>query len=791
MAFRAKPGITALILAFICCCGNAGGDDAFTLEKAQSRAGADFTPAYEGATVTVLGTVITPPVWAVDGYLVGIRDSRDFGIAMHGRYAQFEKLAPGDRIEAAGTIMRRAGMPVLAPSTIQKTDAGPPPAPVSVDLGRLASFRYLGLAVTTEGHILEISSGDTGDSILIGTRYQNVTVVRYKTRNDVVGNTLGAFDVGDRVRVTGLAAQYCPLPPYNKSYRIVVYDPVAVVRVARRPLIPPVLLLCAVAGLALILSVWWIRDHRRKTHRRALRSLNALSEEIIAAQSPSEILKKLADVIPQVSGATGVRLYVYNRKSRGLDRVPSAAEPEPVSINLESPSGPLATGAALAFRNETVVNIPDTRRSPYVPSGERAGLPRSVMFVPMLAQSETMGVLEVSHAGGIRYFTHEEQAATQHVANQVGASLKLQEQHSMREQLFRSEKLAATGQLISGVANELRSPLENILVASSKLSVRAGEPGLERELRVLAAEAQRASEIVARLVSFGRGSEAEPRPIELNGLIRGLTQFREREWKAAGIVLEDRLSTDPLYTTGAQGQLEQVFLNILVHAEQCALDAGESSISVSSCAIGSHALVEFRFPSSEAAENPFEAYASKDTGGGLALGVARGVLRNHGGDVRYVRPSSKTSRIEVELPIASAEARSEASSPRRSGRMLTTLLVEPDAGRQRALVRDLTARAHRVVPVVSAEEALDLVQRLRFDLIVCSSRLPGLNWVEFLERTQGQTGGFVLFADGMDGGGEAMLRSANGRVLRSLNAADLDRVMRDAEASVVGEAAAQ
>ena len=122
---------------------------------------------------------------------------------------------------------------------------------------------------------------------------------------------------------------------------------------------------------------------------------------------------------------------------------------------------------------------------------------------------------------------------------------------------------------------------------------------------------------------------------------------------------------------------------------------------------------------------------------------------------------------------------------------MTTLLVEPDAGRQRALVRDLTARAHRVVPVVSAEEALDLVQRLRFDLIVCSSRLPGLNWVEFLERTQGQTGGFVLFADGMDGGGEAMLRSANGRVLRSLNAADLDRVMRDAEASVVGEAAAQ
>ena len=149
----------------------------------------------------------------------------------------------------------------------------------------------------------------------------------------------------------------------------------------------------------------------------------------------------------------------------------------------------------------------------------------------MFAQSELMGVLELHHSRRFHYFGQAEQAAMQHLANQIATALKLQEQHSMREQLFRSEKLAAVGRLISGVVNDLQTPLEAISsMADSALEQHSGPPG--HELLVIASEARRASAIVTRLVSFVQPENAQAEPVELNLLLRNLMQFREREWKA-------------------------------------------------------------------------------------------------------------------------------------------------------------------------------------------------------------------------------------------------------------------
>ncbi len=756
--------------------------DEITLEQANARTGPDSAPAAEGREVRVRGIVSSKPVWALDSFYLPIQDKADYALLVQAPLAELEHYQAGDQITATGTIVRRGGLPVLQLKELHKDGAEAPPMPKNVPVPTLASFRYLGNLVSTEGTVASIGVNAGGDILTITDRDSQLMVFLPKTRRDNTGNSFERFNVGDRVSVTGVSNQYCPLPPYDRYFQLLINDPAGVRMLQRGAIIPPFLLLTAVLGIGLILGVWWLREHRMAAQRKTMKSLNTLSEQIIAASSSADIVKKLAAVMPQVSGASSVRLYIYNRRTRMLDRVSNPRDTESLSVNIEAPVGPLATGASLAFRNRALLNIPDTRRSPFFKAGAK-DLPRSVMFVPMFAQTEVMGVMEVAHGEGIRFFTHEEQAATQHLANQVATSLKLQEQQSMREQLFRSEKLAAGGQLISGVASELRSPLETILRLSKKLAAAPDELNSGRDLQVLAAEAQRAAEIVARLVSFGRTEDSEAKPVDINAVLKSLVRFREREWKTLGIDVKVRTSREPLFATGAQGQLEQVFLNLLVHAEQNVLDA-EKSITVDASAVGRRVLVEIGYSVRNAEEfpDPLATRATESTA--LGLGVARGIIQSHGGDIRFAKSSNRLCRFEVDLPLAPVQeaVRSKESSKQRQ-RQYTTMVVEPDATQCHTIVALLSARDHRVVPVASAEEGVDLAQKLRFDAVLCSMRLPGLNWVEFFERVREKSGSFVLLTDGPDAALSRAFSGAEGFVLsKPVTDKELERVMNAVEA---------
>ena len=184
-------------------------------------------------------------------------------------------------------------------------------------------------------------------------------------------------------------------------------------------------------------------------------------------------------------------------------------------------------------------------------------------------------------------FSRAEQALTQHLANQIAVAVKLLDQRSVREQLFRTEKLAAVGQLISGIVNDLRKPLATIANVSQALQTAGNSPRgpTAADLASIASEARRAAEIVERLVGFAGTGPAQTQPVELNGLLRNLIEFREREWKVRGIRVRSLLADEPLIVLGSHGQLEQVFLNLLVHAEQSLSEASEKSIVIRSSVV--------------------------------------------------------------------------------------------------------------------------------------------------------------------------------------------------------------
>jgi CheY-like chemotaxis protein len=207
----------------------------------------------------------------------------------------------------------------------------------------------------------------------------------------------------------------------------------------------------------------------------------------------------------------------------------------------------------------------------------------------------------------------------------------------------------------------------------------------------------------------------------------------------------------------------------LVHAEQSVSASPEKTIQVSSRVVARRILIAIDYSDrsgSNGHENPFD---TDDHGDAVGLQVCQAIVQSHGGEIRLIRNLPTGSRFEVELPQYQAAPAMLGESeviPRQAARMLTVLVVEPDVATQRKLLAVLAGRGHRAVPVPGAEEAIELVHRLRFDVTFCSVRLPGLNWVEFYEKIRRQIGTFVLLAEGYDSdltrafkGGEGYLLS--------------------------------
>ncbi len=722
-----------------------------TLEEAGARKAPDFSPAHESEVVAVGGTVSARPVEMNDYTYVPIQDATH-GLVLEGGALQLSTLRPGDRIEARGTIIRRFGLPVLSVDGLQTLGQGPAPSPRPVGVAELDSFRYLGVLVAIEAKVVEIGEKTGGEFLMIGPTERPLQVFLPLSVRGARAQ-FSRFRVGDTVGVVGFASQYCPRPPYDHLFEVVVTNPGHVTRLSKRWVVTPELFLAALAALGLVLALWWARGYRVEKQRTIIKTLYRLGEDIIGAGSPPEVLKQIRAVLPAVLKVSGIRLYLHNQATNMLDQVESSPDSKPVSIAVEAVEGAAPAGAAACFRNQALLAIPDMRRSPFLAGGAGAPPMRAAMFVPMLAQGEARGVLEIHDDSRAHAFSPDEQVLAQHLANQVAISLRLMEEQTIREQLSRSERLAAAGQLLSGVATELRAPVEAIAKLTASFLYRRRGPVSEEEMRSIAVEAERASAIVTRLVSFSQSDRAEAKPVELRELLRNLMEFRRREWETRGLEVRDQVGHEPVLVLGSRGQLERVFLNLLIHAEQSLAEVSEKKLTVGVSVLARRALVEISYSAPPARFSRSAVPEDTTSGTGVLIeGVVRGIIQSHGGETRLVRLPGLGSRMEVELPIA-GEMPGAAPGLMGEGfvpRLSTVLLVEPDSAVRQKLLALLSRRGYRAVPAGSAEQAAELLQRLRFDLVFCAVSLPGINWVEFFESARRQVGAFVLVTQGFD-----------------------------------------
>src|SRR5262249_30211653 len=159
-------------------------------------------------------------------------------------------------------------------------------------------------------------------------------------------------------------------------------------------------------------------------------------------------------------------------------------------------------------------------------------------------------------------------------------------------------------------------------------------------------------------------------------------------------------------------QLEQVFLNLLVHAEQSLSESTEKSITIRTSMVARRILIEIGYSAAKGDADPFTP-KNDEASGGTGLAVCRSLVSGHGGEIRFVQQAGSDPAFHVELPSAVREkpGNPKAENGRNGMHPLTALVIEPVEATQTQLRGLLATRGYRVVPVNSSDEGLDLAQR--------------------------------------------------------------------------------
>jgi len=234
----------------------------------------------------------------------------------------------------------------------------------------------------------------------------------------------------------------------------------------------------------------------------------------------------------------------------------------------------------------------------------------------------------------------------------------------LQAKLVHSEKMAAVGQLVSGVAHEVNNPLTAILGFTDLLMESPDLPeSARRDLKVILQEAQRTKLIVQNLLSFARQMPPQRNPVQLNSILRRTIQLRAYDFHSHDVQVIERLDESLPEVIGDSHQLQQVFLNIVNNAHDAVRESGrQARIEIVSASAGSWVEVSFRDNGVGIGEpdrifDPF--YTTKEVGKGTGLGlsICYGIVREHGGEIIcHNNLDSEGATFIVRLPVASESA---------------------------------------------------------------------------------------------------------------------------------------
>jgi two-component system, NtrC family, sensor kinase len=228
---------------------------------------------------------------------------------------------------------------------------------------------------------------------------------------------------------------------------------------------------------------------------------------------------------------------------------------------------------------------------------------------------------------------------------------------SLQRQLVRSEKLAALGQLVAGVAHELNNPLTAVMGYGELLGDDITSAPVRSRLDKLVAEGRRMKKIVENLLRFSRQSASDRQSIDLRPIVQDVLALREYHVRTRDVEITVDIRPDFPLVVADEDECKQVLLNLVNNA----IDAVEAGTIPKRIALrifqrGGRAVIVVEdtgpgFADLNRAFDPFYTTKPVGRGTGLGLSICHGIVKEHGGEIRLENLQPRGAAVTIELPI--------------------------------------------------------------------------------------------------------------------------------------------
>ena len=322
------------------------------------------------------------------------------------------------------------------------------------------------------------------------------------------------------------------------------------------------------------------------------------------------------------------------------------------------------------------------------------------------------------------------------------------ERNELEQRAQLASHLATVGEMASGIAHEVNNPLTGVIGFAQLLMQKDVSEDTKEYARIINDGAQRVANIVKRLLTFARQQKLERTYIDINQIIETTLQLRAYEMETNNIEVITHLDPDLPWTTADASQLQQVFLNIIMNAEnEMGKAHGRGKLWIKTEAIDNTIRISFKDDGPGVARenlgrlfDPFFTTRSVGEGTGLGLSICHGIVTEHNGRLYVKSKPGKGATFIVELPIITEEKQLglvESATDEFKKRVRARILVVDDEPATLQLLSQILAgEGYEVETVDNATDALERIKLGRYSLIVLDIKLPGMSGLELYKSIQ-------------------------------------------------------